>query len=165
VLHAPPLILDWIENGYRLPLKFIPPSWSQKTTSQFSCTKTLLQRQLRIIFVLLKFRYLCNPLSVVANAEGKLCLVLNLRYLNSFLNFISFKYKDLRTAALKFKKEEFMFKFDLKSGYHHVDVHSDFHKFLGFHWEIKGATSYFCCSPLRVVHSQLFVYKTFDTAD
>ena len=26
VLHAPPPVLDCIENGYRLPLKFIPPS-------------------------------------------------------------------------------------------------------------------------------------------
>jgi len=30
VLHATPPILDCIENGYRLPLKFIPSSWSQK---------------------------------------------------------------------------------------------------------------------------------------
>jgi len=30
VLGAPPNILECIENGYRLPLKFIPPSYSQK---------------------------------------------------------------------------------------------------------------------------------------
>ena len=29
VLQAPPPILDCIENGYRLPLKFIPPSHCQ----------------------------------------------------------------------------------------------------------------------------------------
>ena len=29
VLQAPPPILDCIGNGYRLPLKFIPPPWAQ----------------------------------------------------------------------------------------------------------------------------------------
>ena len=27
---CPPPILDCIENGYRLPIKFIPPCWSQQ---------------------------------------------------------------------------------------------------------------------------------------
>ena len=29
VLQAPPPIVDCIENGYRLPLKFLPPPYSQ----------------------------------------------------------------------------------------------------------------------------------------
>ena len=29
VLHAPPPVLDCIEHGYRLPLKFLPPPYSQ----------------------------------------------------------------------------------------------------------------------------------------
>ena len=28
---------------------------------------------------------------------------------------------------------EYMFKFDLKAGYHHVDIHPEYHKYLGFH--------------------------------
>ena len=35
-----------------------------------------------------------SPLSVVANAEGKLRLVLNLRYLNQILHKVKFKYED-----------------------------------------------------------------------
>jgi len=82
--------------------------------------------------------YLCSPLSVVANATGKLCLVLNLKYLNNYLHVIGFKYEDLRTVALMFEADEYLFKFDLKSGYHYVDVHPEYHKFLGFQWELKG---------------------------
>jgi len=44
--------------------------------------------------------YICSPLSVVSNLSGKLRLVLNLNYLNQYL---SFKYEDLRTAALLFE--------------------------------------------------------------
>ena len=33
--------------------------------------------------------------------------------------------------------------FDLTSGYHHIDIHPDYHKYLGFHWEIESGTRYF----------------------
>ena len=36
-----------------------------------------------------------------------------------------------------------MFTFDLKSGYHHVPINQDFHRYLGFSWEFKGITKYF----------------------
>jgi len=65
----------------------------------------------------------CSPLSVVSNSAGKLRLVLNLRYLNQFIHTVKFKYKDLRTAALLFEKDEYLFKSDLNSGYHHLDIH------------------------------------------
>ena len=52
--------------------------------------------------------YLCSPLSVVVKSEGKLCLVLNIKHLNKFLHVSSFKYEDLRTAALMFEKGEYM---------------------------------------------------------
>lgn len=45
--------------------------------------------------------YLCSPLLVVKNPAGKL---LNLKYLNQFLEIESFKYEDLRIAALMFEK-------------------------------------------------------------
>ena len=79
-----------------------------------------------------------SPLSVVSNSVGKLCLMLNLRYLNQYLHVLIFEYEDLRVAALLFDAEEYPFKFDLKSGYHHVDIHLDHHTYLGFQWVTKG---------------------------
>ena len=35
------------------------------------------------------------------------------------------------------EREDFLCTFDLKSGYHHVDIHVDSQKFLGFEWEQK----------------------------
>ena len=46
----------------------------------------------------------------------------NLRYVNQFLKMDSFKYEDLRTLLAILSPNDFLFKFDLKSGYHHVDT-------------------------------------------
>ena len=45
--------------------------------------------------------YICSPLSVVANAQGKLRL---LWYLNQFLWTDKFKYEDLQVVMLMFQK-------------------------------------------------------------
>ena len=92
--------------------------------------------------------HICSPLSVVSNSVGKLRLVLNLRYLNQYLHVLSFKYEDLRVAALLFDVNEYLFKFDLKSGYHHVDIHPDYHKYLGFQWETMGVACYYVFAVL-----------------
>jgi hypothetical protein len=42
------------------------------------------------------------------------------------------------------KPGDFMFSFDLKSGYHHVDIFKDHQKFLAFSWTYSdGSTKYF----------------------
>ena len=76
--------------------------------------------------------HVCSPLSVVSNSRGKKSLVLDLCYPNQFLYKEMFKYEDLRTALLLFKKGDYLFSFDLKSGYHHVDIHERHQQNLGF---------------------------------
>ena len=78
--------------------------------------------------------YICSPLSVVENATGKQRLVLNLRHVNQFVWKQKFKYEDLRIAMMLFRPGEYMFTFDLKSGYHHVEVTQAHRKYLGFEW-------------------------------
>ena len=62
--------------------------------------------------------YVCSLVPVVENSAGKKRLVVNLRHINKFLR--KFKSKDL--YGLLFECGELMFIFDLKSGYHHVDI-------------------------------------------
>ena len=85
---------------------------------------------------------------MVANAEGKLRLVLNLKYLNQFLHKFKFKYEDIRVALLMFTKQDFLFKFDLKSGYHHLDIFEPHKKYLGFAWREGKELSYFVYTVL-----------------
>ena len=79
--------------------------------------------------------HICSPLSLVENSMGKKRLVINLRHLNMFLFKQKFKYEDLRVAMLLFQKGDYLFLFDLKSGYHHVDIAEPHHKYLGFAWK------------------------------
>ena len=98
--------------------------------------------------------YICSLLSVVANTQGKLRLVLNLHYLNQILWTDRFKYEDLHVTMLMFQKGDYLFSFDLKSGYHYVDTYEPHRKYLGFSWVQQGITQFYvfalaydCWSP------------------
>ena len=154
VLHAPPPVLDCIEHGYRLPLKFLPPPYSQSNHKSAISHRVFVEDAVlnllnnRCVAQVSEKPHVCSPLSVVSNSSGKLRLVLNLRYLNQFLHVVSFKYEDLRVAALMFEKDEFLFKFDLKSGYHHVDIYPEHQKYLGFKWDNNGNVNYYVFTVL-----------------
>ena len=104
--------------------------------------------------------FICSPLSVVVNSEDKLRLLLNLKH--HFLRKDKFKFEDLRVALLMFQKGDLLFKFDLKSGYHHVDIYEPHQKYLDFAWETEGKVNYFvllyCLLAYRqhVMRSQSF---------
>ena len=105
--------------------------------------------------------HVCSPLSVVSNRIGKKRLVLNLRYLNQFLLKDKFKYEDLRLAMLMVGKNDFMISFDLKSEYHHVDIHKEHWKYLGFAWNNGPIVQYyvFCVLPFGLATACYFFTK------
>ena len=72
-----------------------------------------------------------SPLGVVKGAR-KLRLILDLRQVNVCLKKYRFKLEDIRTAAKLFRVGDFVITFDLKSGYHHVDMAEDHWRYLGF---------------------------------
>ena len=43
---------------------------------------------------------------------------------------------------------DYMFKFDIKQGYHHIDIHKPHQNFFGFSWEVGGKTCYFVFTVL-----------------
>ena len=80
----------------------------------------------------LPYTCICSPLSVVMNSGEKKRLVCDLRYLNRFLWKQKFKYEDLRIALPLFRPGDYVFTFNLKSGYHHIDIYELHQNFLGF---------------------------------
>ena len=42
-----------------------------------------------------------------------------------------------------------LFKFDLKSGYRHIDINETFQTYLGFSWKIDGKVRHFLFTVLR----------------
>jgi len=148
-LEPAPWILDCIRDGYKLPLKVPPGPFLKK--NQDSALKNAdfvvyALRELeanRCIERVDNKPHFCSPLSVVENIKGKSRLVINLRYLNQFLWKDKFKYEDLRIAMLMFQKDDHMFSFDLKSGYHHIEIYEPHRQYLGFQWAYEGRAQFF----------------------
>ena len=154
-LEAPPFALGIVQHGYVLPLKSAPIPFSRP--NQLSAQENV-QFVTRAVLELLQKRCVrevplkphgCHPLAVVTSGSGKLRLVINLRHLNKCLWAEKFKYEDLRVAMQFFERGDYLFTFDLKSGYHHVDIVEEHWKYLGFQWNIEGTSRYFvfCVLP------------------
>ena len=86
--------------------------------------------------------FCCNPLTV---AKGeKLRLVLDLRHVNQYVTPNKFKYENLKTFSQLFEQNDYFVTFDLKNGYHHIQIHEEHRKYLGFQWTYaNGETKYF----------------------
>jgi len=90
----------------------------------------------------------CSPLGVVPKKNNKLRLILDLRYLNNHLCITKFKYEDLLIVSQVANKGDWFFTFDLKNGYHHIDVAQPHRKYLGFSFQVQGKVRYFVFASL-----------------
>ena len=92
--------------------------------------------------------HVVNPLSVSIQSSGKKRLILDLRHVNHFVWKQKFRCEDWRVLLSYVNKGDYLFSFDLKSGYHHIDIFPDHQTFLGFSWVFSGTVRYFCFASL-----------------
>jgi hypothetical protein len=86
------------------------------------------------------------PLGVAANAEGKLRLIYDARYVNSYVHYQKFKMEELhRQGRHIFAGQQFGSVLDISSAFHHIEVNEEFWEFLGF--EFEGATYWWKSLP------------------
>ena len=126
-LSAPEFVLDTIRRGYRLPFAEYPPSCllaNNRSAFQHPEFVTQAISELLANGCIVEHSvppFCVNPLSV---AKGKkLRLVIDLKHVNSFLVRFKFKYDDLRSLSQVLEEAHWLFTWDLKSGYHHVDIY------------------------------------------
>ena len=69
---------------------------------------------------------------------------------NDYLEQHKFKYEDWKVGLSYFQKDAYILSFDLKSEYHHIGIHADYEKFLGFAWSFSnsGQRRYFVFTVL-----------------
>ena len=143
-------VLDVLRDGYSLPFMSLP----QKTffnnhgsiaeDQEFVCQEVAkLLASGAVIEVGREDLMVCNPLGVVKNSACKPRLIVDLRYVNQHLRSHKFKYEDIRTAADLFCKGDWFFKFDYKSGYHHIEILPQHCQFLGFSLFFGGKLRFF----------------------
>ena len=69
------------------------------------------------------------------NKGSKLRLVLDARHINPHLYKFKHKHEDAVTARQLFNKGNWVFSYDLKSAYHHLQIFPADRMYLGFQWE------------------------------
>ena len=90
-----------------------------------------------------------NPLSVSINSSSKKRLILDLRYVNTHVYKDRIKFEDWKWFEHYLEvKKVYLFKFDLKNGYHHIDIFEPHEKFLGFPWVFEGNIKFFVFTVL-----------------
>ena len=153
-INANEKVCNIIENGYKIPFVETPNS------VVFENNKSAIENSdfvIKSIQDLVKLGtavekddvpLVVSPLSVSIRSSGKKRLILDLRYINSHLYKEYVKFDDWSAMENYLEEDSFAYKFDLKQGYHHVDIFHDHQKYLGFSWLIDGKKKYFVFTVL-----------------
>ena len=75
-------------------------------------------------------------------------LILDLRYVNQHVYKDKIKFEDWKIAKQLISQNGYMFKFDIKQGYHHIDILDEHQEYLGFSWFLRGKKRYFVFTVL-----------------
>ena len=146
--------MSTIEFGYIIPFYQNPPSaFLKNNKSALNHADFVLKaitdlKEKGCIIDVFQKPYVINPLTVSVNDSGKHRLVLDLRDVNKYVQKQKIKFESVLEAKQYAKKGFFMVKWDMRSGYHHLDIHSEHQQFLGFSWNIDGKDRYFIFSAL-----------------
>lgn len=135
------LVLSWITNGFPLlwnELGEPVAKFNRNHQSAFDYKDFVAQTIAEYLEAgsVLKWDrqpHIVSPLGVVA--QKKLRLIFDARYINKHLIIPPLRYEDLGFAHQFLRPNDFMVTFDLKKGYHHVDIHDEYLTFLGFEWD------------------------------
>ena len=105
--------------------------------------------------------HVVNPLTVSINSKNKERLILDIRHVNKQVLLNKFKFEDGRTLKQYVTPDSFGFVFDLKSGYHHIDINDSYQTYLGFSWKIDNIVKYFVFTvlPLGIRSSAYIFFK------
>ncbi len=153
-IEAPFFVTNVFEKGYFLPFFNFPPPLFCKNNASALAHREFVEREIFELYLKNCIRevessFICNPLSVSIQANGKKRLILDLRKVNDFLLRKKVKFEDLQTAKKFFSQNGWMFSFDMKSGYHHVPIALEHQKYLGFSWDFGQGSRFFvfCVLP------------------
>ena len=137
-LGANDFILQVIDKGYAIPFITFPPNaFFDNNHSALMHADFILEAIQALILLGSVVQessppHVVNPLSVSVQSGSKTRLILDLRHVNKHIWKEKFKFEDIRNACAYLPFDHFMFKFDLKSGYHHIDILQEHQTFLGF---------------------------------
>ena len=147
-------MIDVLSNGYKLPFKTIPPSARLKNNRSAFDNPEIVTREIEKLVEKGCVREVdhcptvVNPLTVAFNKSNKPRLVLDCRHINVHLFKFKVRFEDQSIAGELFSKGCFLFSFDLKSAYHHIEISEPHRTFLGFSWLKNGLEIFYVFNVL-----------------
>ncbi|CAG2235130.1 unnamed protein product [Mytilus edulis] len=153
-INASKFILDLIENGYKIPLINEPESVLLRNNKSALEHKDFVEKAVQelidasLIEEVSNRPHVVNPLTVSINSSGKGRLILDLRHVNKQVVYSKIKFEDWKTASQFLTSDCFGFAFDLKAGYHHINIFPNHQKYLGFSWKFGETVKYFVFTVL-----------------
>ena len=141
-------ILHVIEHGYSIPFISVPPAVhlsnnrSALAHSDFVVSEIFNLISTGRVMEVFEKPAVINPLTVSVEPTKKR-LILDCRHINKYIFKEHVKFDDWKVMLDYVRKGGYMFKFDIKQGYHHIEINSEHTTFLGFSWVIDGVERYF----------------------
>lgn len=156
-------ILKVISQGYKIPFFELPTPFLKANNASALSNRSKAVNELlhtNLVEEIFCVPDIVNPLSVSTRSSGKQRLILDLRHVNTFIFKQKFKCEDLSVAIQIFDQGCHLFKFELKSGYHHIEIFPAHRKFLTFAWDFgTGSSRYFqFCVLLFGLSSAPFIF-------
>ncbi|VDI08764.1 Hypothetical predicted protein, partial [Mytilus galloprovincialis] len=154
VLQANDFIVNTIEFGYRIPFNIEPCCIYLPNNKSALKHATFVEKSIDELLTTNCINevecppFVVNPLTVSVQSSGKIRLVLDLRHVNKYVEKQKVKFEGVNEALSFAHNSKYMYKFDLRHGYHHLDVHYDHQKFLGFSWKFGNKTRFFTFTVL-----------------
>ena len=146
-MGAHKFILDTLQHGHKPTLTAEVPNYERRNNNSYKEHKEFAVKEIlklikdKKVEVVNHKPRIVNPLSVQVEPTKKR-LILDCSFLNRYVACPSFKMEDYRTALSLMDSDGYIFSFDLKDGYHHLNIHPDFRDYLGFKFENNGQTIY-----------------------
>ena len=141
-------IKDVIVQGYKIPFRTLPDSVQLRNNKSARDNPSFVKEEIQKLLgkgcisrVQIKPIFF-NPLTVAYSKTGKARLVLDCRTINKHLMQVKFKYEDVSIAKQLFALGDYVFTFDLRSAYHHINIFEAHRTYLGFSWE-EQETKYY----------------------
>jgi len=147
-------VLDVIQHGYKIPFKtepneiFIKNNRSSLDNQDFVKSEIVGLLKKGCISEVHRKPKVVNPLTVTYNKSSKPRMVLDCRHINPHLFKFRFKYEDSAVARELFRKNDYLFGYDLKSAYHHIEIFQEHRQYLGFSWAFDGVPRFFVFNVL-----------------
>ena len=135
VLLANDFIMNVINFGYRIPFDTLPKPKPIILKNNMSSLKHANFVEKSITELLDKHcitevthPFIVNTLTVSVSGLGKERLVLDLRHVNKFVDKQKVKFEGVKEAMVYTNYSKYAIKFDIKSGYHHLEIHPEHQK-------------------------------------